>query len=94
MALTLNVNGVDVSVDATPDTPILWVIREHLSMTGPNFGQQRWMIKGRQESFSEIKNRQSGRSVRLDISLSDQKVCRLSGHKTRLLAVSNKADIG
>ncbi|KAB0285498.1 (2Fe-2S)-binding protein [Vibrio sp. D404a] len=38
MALTLNVNGVDVSVDATPDTPILWVIRDHLSMTGTKFG--------------------------------------------------------
>ena len=38
MALTLNVNGVDVSVDVTPDTPILWVIRDHLSMTGTKFG--------------------------------------------------------
>ncbi len=38
MALTLNVNGVDVSVDATPDTPILWVVRDHLSMTGTKFG--------------------------------------------------------
>ncbi|WP_117235502.1 (2Fe-2S)-binding protein [Vibrio maerlii] len=38
MALTLNVNGVDVEVDASSDTPILWVIRDHLSMTGTKFG--------------------------------------------------------
>lgn len=34
----INVNGVDVSVDADPDTALLWVIREHLKLTGTKFG--------------------------------------------------------
>ena len=27
---TLNVNGKSVEVDAAPDTPLLWVLREQL----------------------------------------------------------------
>ena len=34
----LRINGKDVSVDATPDTPLLWVLRDSLSMTGTKFG--------------------------------------------------------
>jgi len=33
-----NVNGKRVSVSAEPDTPLLWVIREHLKLTGTKFG--------------------------------------------------------
>ena len=29
MAIDLNVNGVQHSVDVAPDTPLLWVIRDH-----------------------------------------------------------------
>src|SRR5262249_43307412 len=36
--ITLNVNGRDVSTDAGPDTPLLWVLRDHLGMTGTKFG--------------------------------------------------------
>ncbi len=32
------INGKNVSVDAEPDTPLLWVIREHLKLTGTKFG--------------------------------------------------------
>lgn len=32
------VNGVDTQVDADPNTPLLWVIREHLKLTGTKFG--------------------------------------------------------
>lgn len=32
------INGKTVNVDAEPDTPLLWVIREHLKMTGTKFG--------------------------------------------------------
>lgn len=32
------VNGVAIEVDANPDTPLLWVIREHLKLTGTKFG--------------------------------------------------------
>ncbi len=38
MAITLNVNGKDHRVDAAPDTPLLWVIRDHLELTGTKFG--------------------------------------------------------
>ena len=35
---TLSINGKNVSVDAANDTPLLWVIREQLQMTGTKFG--------------------------------------------------------
>ena len=34
----LNINGRNVSVEAAGDTPLLWVIREQLQMTGTKFG--------------------------------------------------------
>ena len=36
--LSLTVNGKDVSVDVPPDTPLLWVLRESLQLTGTKFG--------------------------------------------------------
>jgi isoquinoline 1-oxidoreductase alpha subunit len=36
--LTLTVNGQSKQVDVENDTPLLWVIREHLQMTGTKFG--------------------------------------------------------
>ena len=36
--LTLTINGQAKQVDAESDTPLLWVIREHLQMTGTKFG--------------------------------------------------------
>ncbi len=35
---TFTVNGKRVSVDATPETPLLWVLRDHLDLTGTKFG--------------------------------------------------------
>jgi isoquinoline 1-oxidoreductase subunit alpha len=35
---TLELNGKTVTVDASPDTPLLWVLRDHLGMTGTKFG--------------------------------------------------------
>ena len=32
------INGRRKSVDVDPDTPLLWVVREHLKMTGTKFG--------------------------------------------------------
>lgn len=32
------VNGEAVETDASPDTPLLWVLREHLGLTGTKFG--------------------------------------------------------
>lgn len=38
MAKSLKVNGKEVSVEADPDTPLLWVLRENLGLTGAKFG--------------------------------------------------------
>lgn len=35
---TLNVNDRDVQVDVAPDTPLLWVLRDTLGLTGTKFG--------------------------------------------------------
>jgi aerobic-type carbon monoxide dehydrogenase small subunit (CoxS/CutS family) len=34
----ISVNDQTVTVDAAPDTPLLWVLRDHLAMTGTKFG--------------------------------------------------------
>ncbi len=36
--LQLKVNGHDVTVDVAPDTPLLWVLRDSLHLTGTKFG--------------------------------------------------------
>lgn len=36
--ITITVNNQMVSVDAAADTPLLWVLRDHLGMTGTKFG--------------------------------------------------------
>ena len=38
MAYKLSVNGVNHSVDVDGDTPLLWVLRDVLGMTGTKFG--------------------------------------------------------
>jgi len=38
MQITLNVNGAARTVDVDADTPLLWVIRESLGLTGTKFG--------------------------------------------------------
>src|ERR1700723_840031 len=35
---TITLNNQMVNVDAEPDTPLLWVLRDHLGMTGTKFG--------------------------------------------------------
>ncbi|MBL8385019.1 MAG: (2Fe-2S)-binding protein [Burkholderiales bacterium] len=36
--LKLDINGATRSVDAAPDTPLLWVLRDHLNLTGTKYG--------------------------------------------------------
>jgi isoquinoline 1-oxidoreductase subunit alpha len=36
--ITLNVNGRQVSADVDPEMPLLWVLRDHLNLTGTKFG--------------------------------------------------------
>ncbi|NOD87831.1 MULTISPECIES: (2Fe-2S)-binding protein [unclassified Ruegeria] len=38
MSLTLKLNGKTHEVDAEPGTPLLWVIRDELKLTGTKFG--------------------------------------------------------
>jgi isoquinoline 1-oxidoreductase alpha subunit len=38
MAMTLRINGREHTVDVDPSTPLLWVLRDHLAMTGTKFG--------------------------------------------------------
>jgi isoquinoline 1-oxidoreductase alpha subunit len=35
---TLNVNGTDHDIEADADTPLLWVLRDELGLTGTKFG--------------------------------------------------------
>ena len=36
--VTLSVNGTPHRVDADPDMPLLWALRDHLNLTGTKFG--------------------------------------------------------
>jgi len=35
---TLTINGQKHNVDVTPDTPLLWVLRDHIGLTGTKYG--------------------------------------------------------
>ncbi len=36
--ITLDINGKKFETDADPDTPLLWVLRDHLGLTGSKYG--------------------------------------------------------
>ncbi len=38
MPATLNINGKDVVVQSPPETPLLWVLRDELGLTGTKYG--------------------------------------------------------
>lgn len=38
MPIELNVNGEAVAAEVPPDTPLLWVLRDHLALTGTKYG--------------------------------------------------------
>ncbi|MEM6421734.1 MAG: (2Fe-2S)-binding protein [Pseudomonadota bacterium] len=38
MAITLTINGEERTVEAAPGTPLLWVLRDELKLTGTKFG--------------------------------------------------------
>ncbi|MFT5351575.1 MAG: isoquinoline 1-oxidoreductase alpha subunit, partial [Gammaproteobacteria bacterium] len=38
MAFTLRVNGAKHEIDAEPETPLLWVLRDNIGLTGTKFG--------------------------------------------------------
>ena len=38
VAISLKVNGKAARIDADPDTPLLWLLRDHLGLTGTKYG--------------------------------------------------------
>ena len=38
MATEFQLNGVKTAFDGDPDTPLLWVLRDHLKLTGTKYG--------------------------------------------------------
>jgi isoquinoline 1-oxidoreductase alpha subunit len=36
--ISLNINGKDKQIDVDPSTPLLWVLRDHLQLTGTKYG--------------------------------------------------------
>ena len=38
MQVSFQVNGEAQSVDVEPDTPLLWILREHLGLIGTKYG--------------------------------------------------------
>ena len=38
MSTSLKINGKSMTVEAEPDTPLLWVIRDEIGLTGTKFG--------------------------------------------------------
>jgi isoquinoline 1-oxidoreductase alpha subunit len=38
MSITLNVNGVERRIESAPETPLLWVLRDELQLTGTKYG--------------------------------------------------------
>jgi isoquinoline 1-oxidoreductase alpha subunit len=38
MAVAFSINGNAASVEAGADTPLLWIVREHLKLTGTKYG--------------------------------------------------------
>jgi aerobic-type carbon monoxide dehydrogenase small subunit (CoxS/CutS family) len=38
MSISLKVNGIAYSADVEPETPLLWVLRDSLKLTGTKFG--------------------------------------------------------
>jgi isoquinoline 1-oxidoreductase subunit alpha len=39
MSVTLKINRQRYTVDADAGTPLLWILRDHLGMTGTKFGR-------------------------------------------------------
>lgn len=38
MPVKINVNGSEHTIDADPDIPLLWAVRDHVRLTGTKFG--------------------------------------------------------
>jgi hypothetical protein len=45
MAISLKVNGATRSVEAEPDTPLLYVLRNDFELNGAKFGLRPWAMR-------------------------------------------------
>jgi isoquinoline 1-oxidoreductase alpha subunit len=76
MKISFNVNGKSTSVDVAPDTPLLWVLRDTLGMTGTKFGCGKALCG----ACTVHLNGQAVRSCQIAIgSVSSQKVTTIEG---------------
>jgi len=76
MSFTLSVNGQSQSVEAAPDTPLLWVLRDHLNLVGTKYGCGIGMCG----ACTVHLNGQAVRSCQLPISaVVDQKIVTIEG---------------
>jgi isoquinoline 1-oxidoreductase subunit alpha len=76
MKISFNVNGKSTSVDVAPDTPLLWVLRDTLGMTGTKFGCGKALCG----ACTVHLNGQAVRSCQTSIgSVSGQKVTTIEG---------------
>src|SRR5215467_10158954 len=74
--ISLNVNGRVLSVDVDPDTPLLWVIREQLQLTGTKYGCGVALCG----ACTVHMNGQAVRSCSLPVSaVADQKITTIEG---------------
>lgn len=76
MSFSLSVNGQSRTVDVAPDTPLLWVLRDHLDLVGTKYGCGIGMCG----ACTVHLNGQAVRSCQLPISaIADQKVVTIEG---------------
>jgi isoquinoline 1-oxidoreductase subunit alpha len=76
MMVAFNLNGKQVSADVAPDTPLLWVLRDTLGMTGTKFGCGKALCG----ACTVHLNGQATRSCQIPIgSVAGQKVTTIEG---------------
>ena len=76
MSFPLTINGKPYTVDADPDTPLLWVLRDHLNLTGTKYG----CGQGLCGSCTVHLDGESARSCRTRIAaVGDRKVTTIEG---------------
>jgi isoquinoline 1-oxidoreductase subunit alpha len=52
--ISLNVNGLSVEANATPDTPLLWVLRDHLGLAGDGRNRASVHESDRQDAGTDL----------------------------------------
>ena len=88
MSTKLTINGKGRSVDSSPDTPLLWVLRDELGMTGTKFG----CGKGLCGSCTVIANGEAIRSCSTPVAdVAGQKITTIEGLSPSLAHPLQKA---